>query len=47
MKTNKKQQHNKIKNKDQVLQNKPDNSQQEENVSAQKDGFRYDYNDDF
>ncbi len=47
MKTNKGQQKNKINSKEQVLQNKTDHSQIKENVSAQKDGFRYDYNDDF
>ena len=47
MKTNKRQPNNKINSKEQVLQNKTDNSQIKENGSAQKDGFRYDYNDDF
>ncbi|WP_191090685.1 hypothetical protein [Niallia endozanthoxylica] len=47
MKTNKGQQNNKINSKEQILQNKTDNSQIKESVSAQKDGFRYDYNDDF
>lgn len=47
MKTNKKQQTNKINDKAQALQNKTGNSQMEGQVPAQKDGFRYDYNDNF
>ena len=47
MKSNKRQQNNKINSKEQILQNKTENSQVKENVPAQKDGFRYDYNDDY
>ncbi|WP_428912261.1 hypothetical protein [Niallia sp. Krafla_26] len=47
MKTNEKQQNNEINSKEQVLQNKTKNSQVKESVSAQNDGFRYDYNDDY
>jgi hypothetical protein len=49
VKTNKRQPNNKINSKGQVLQNKTDNAhaQIKESASAQKDGFRYDYNDDF
>ena len=45
MKSNKQQQNNKINSKEQVVQNKTDNLQIKENVSAPKDGFRYDYDD--
>ena len=47
VKSNNKQQNNNMNSKKQVLQNKTDNLQIKESVSAQKDGFRYDYNDDF
>ncbi|WP_182480707.1 hypothetical protein [Peribacillus asahii] len=45
MKTNKQQQNNKLNSTEQVVQNKTDNSQIKESVSASKDGFRYDYDD--
>jgi hypothetical protein len=41
MKSNNVQENNKSKSLKQALQNKTDN----QSVSAQKDGFRYDYND--
>lgn len=47
MKTNKRQTNDKINSKEQVLQNKTDNSQIKKNGPAQNDGFRYDYNDNF
>lgn len=42
MKSNNKEQNSKENSLEQILQN---NQQANENVSAQKDGFRYDYND--
>lgn len=42
MKSNNKGQNNKVSNIEQNLQN---NQQSEDNISAQKDGLRYDYND--
>ncbi|AZV41705.1 hypothetical protein [Peribacillus asahii] len=45
MKSNKNQQNNKINSKEQVVQNKTDQLQIKESVSASKDGFRYDYDD--
>ena len=47
MNTNKRNQNNKISSKDQDSQTKTDNLQINKNIPAQKDGFRYDYNDDF
>lgn len=44
MKSNKRQQNNK-KSKEQLVQNKTNNLQIKESETAQKDGFRYDYND--
>lgn len=41
MKSNKKQQNSQINSTEQVL----DNADVKENVSAQEDGFRYDYDD--
>lgn len=45
MNENKRQHTNEMNSKEQVSQSKPGNRQRKENVSAQKDGFRYDYND--
>lgn len=45
VKSNKQQQNNKLNSTEQVVQNKTDNSQIKESVSASKDGFRYDYDD--
>jgi len=45
VKSNKQQQNNKLNSKEQIFQNKTDNSQIKQSVSAQKDGFRYDYDD--
>lgn len=45
VKSNKNQQNNKLNSIEQVAQNKTDNSQIKESVSAPKDGFRYDYDD--
>lgn len=47
MKTNKRQENNKVNKKEHLLKNKTDPSQLKEDVPAQKDGFRYDYNDNF
>jgi hypothetical protein len=43
--SNNSQQNDKINSKEQSLQNNKDNLHTKRNVSAQKDGFRYDYND--
>jgi hypothetical protein len=45
VKSNKRQQNNKINSKEQLVQNKTNNFQIKESETAQKDGFRYDYND--
>lgn len=45
MKYNKDQQKNEMSIEEQALQINTDHTQEKENVSAQKDGFRYDYND--
>ncbi|WP_338472992.1 hypothetical protein R4Z10_09855 [Niallia sp. XMNu-256] len=47
MKTNKRQQIHKTNNKDKGIQNTTDHLQEKEGVTAQNDGFRYDYNDNF
>ncbi len=47
MKINKETQKNELHRKGKALQNNAGNSSAQENGSAQKDGFRYDYNDNF
>jgi hypothetical protein len=45
VKSNKRQKKNKINSTEQLVQNKTNNLQRKESETAQKDGFRYDYND--
>jgi hypothetical protein len=45
MKSNNEKSNNQLNNTKQDLQTNPEHLQVEKNVTAQKDGFRYDYND--
>lgn len=47
MKSNGDKANNEVNNEEQVLQNNVKEAQEKDSGSAQKDGFRYDYNDNF